>query len=131
VHDVMKTDEERGRIRGRTLGKILFRQILDLLLYLSFCLLSGTGLLIALRLPPGFKGGHGLTVLGLSRHEWGDLHTWIAYLFIALLALHLAVNWSWLVKCAASGRLWRLALGLGAGMLVICAFFVLPVTHGQ
>ena len=78
--------------------RITFRRILNLLLYLSFCVMVGTGLLMAYRLIPGSRGGQGLEVLGWNRHEWGALHTWVSYVFITLVAAHLAINWAWLTK---------------------------------
>ena len=107
--------------------KLLFRRVLNLFLYLSLCVMIGTGLLMAYRLVPGSRGGQGLEVLGWSRHEWGDLHTWVSYLFVALIAAHLAMSWTWLVKCAAQGRAWRLAAGLIAGAAIIGALLLLPV----
>lgn len=109
--------------------KMLLRRILNLLLYLSFCLLTGTGLLMAFRLVPGRKGGRGLEVLGWSRHDWGDLHSWVSYAFIGLVCIHLWINWAWLTKVAARGHLWRLLLGLAIGAAIIAAFLLLPVTH--
>jgi mono/diheme cytochrome c family protein len=111
--------------------KIPFRRILNLLLYLSFCVMVGTGLLIAYRLIPGSRGGQGLEVLGWSRHEWGALHTWVSYVFIALVAAHLAVNWTWLTKVAAKGHGWRLGAGLLAGAAIVGAFLLLPITQRQ
>lgn len=103
------------------------RRALNLLLYLSFCLMAGTGLLMAYRLVPGSRGGQGLHVLGWNRHEWGDLHTWVSYFFAALVVAHLAMSWTWLVKCAAQGRAWRLAAGLLAGVAIIGSLLLLPV----
>ncbi len=111
--------------------KVAFRRILNLLLYLSFCVMIGTGLLMAYRLVPGSRGGQGLEVLGWNRHDWGDLHTWVSYAFIALVVAHLAINWTWLMKCAARGHAWRLAAGLLLGAAIIGTFFLLPVTHRQ
>jgi hypothetical protein len=95
--------------------KLKIRRILNLLLYLSFCVMIGTGLMMAYRLVPGSRGGRGLEVLGWNRHQWGDFHTWVAFLFVALILIHLALNWAWLVKCAAKGLPWRLAAGLLVG----------------
>lgn len=105
----------------------MLTRTLNLLLYLSFCLLTGTGFLMAFRLPPGSRGGQRLEVLGWTRHQWGDLHTWISYLFIALVVIHLAMNWAWLAKVAAKGHLWRIAIGLIVGVSFIVAFLLLPV----
>jgi hypothetical protein len=107
--------------------KIVLRRILNLMLYLSFCLMIGTGLLMAYRLVPGSRGGRGLEVLGWNRHEWGDLHTWVSYVFVALVTVHLAINWAWLVKCAAKGHAWRLVAGFLAGAAIIIAFLLLPI----
>ena len=63
----------------------------NILLYLGFSFLLGTGLLLVFRLPPGSRGGHGLTMLGLSRHEWGDLHYWVA---LGMVAIRRSTVWS-------------------------------------
>lgn len=102
--------------------KLFARRVLNLLLYLSFCVVVGTGLLLEFRVC-----GHGLRALGWSRHQWGDIHTWVSYLFIALVMTHLLINWQWLIKVAASGYLWRIVLGLIAGLGFIAAFLFFPV----
>jgi hypothetical protein len=111
--------------------KLTIRRILNLLLYLTLCVMTGTGLLMAYRLVPGSRGGRGLEVLGWDRHEWGEFHTWVAYGFIAMLVTHLVINWTWLIKAAAKGRTWRILAGLGAGAAIIVTFLLLPVTHRQ
>jgi hypothetical protein len=115
----------------QTVMKLTIRRFLNLLLYLSFCVMIGTGLMMAYRLLPGSRGGKGLEVLGWNRHQWGDLHTWVAYLFVILILVHLALNWTWLVKCAAKGRAWRLAAGLLAGAAIIGVFLLLPLTKRE
>lgn len=109
--------------------KLAIRRILNLLLYLSLCVMAGTGLLMQYRLIPGNRGGQGLQLLGWNRHEWGDIHTWAAYVFVALVMVHLVMNWSWLVKIAGSGRAWPLAAGLIAGIAIVAAFLLLPVSR--
>lgn len=109
--------------------KTVLRRILNLLLYLSFCVMIGSGLLLAYRLLPGSRGGQGLTLLGWGRHDWGDLHTWVSYVFIALTILHLVINWKWLVKVASQDHVWRLLAGLLVGLGIIAAFLLLPIEH--
>lgn len=59
---------------------------------------------------------------GLTRHEWGDYHYWIALGLLAVLSLHLFLHWKWIVgvvrgkRTEASGR--RLLLGLFAFVAV-------------
>ena len=96
-------------------------------LWLVMCALAGTGLLLAFRLPPGSRGGRGLSVLGWGRHDWGDLHTWLSYGFLALMIVHLGLHWRWFWQIAARKRSWPLLLGFGAGIALIVTFLFLPV----
>jgi hypothetical protein len=64
---------------------------------------------------------------GYGRHEWGDIHTWVAYFGIILAVVHLGLNWQWLVKVAASKHIWRLAGGILLGLLIVVAFLLLPL----
>jgi len=78
-----------------------------------------TGLLIYLVLPPG--SGHGkMTVLGMDRHGWGDVHFWLAVAVLALVVVHVALHWQWvstmvmrmLHRRGAPSRARRNAIGL-------------------
>lgn len=67
----------------------------------SLVALSGliaTGLIMESVLPPGTGGlgrGKGSRLWGWGRHDWGELHFYLAISFIALLAGHLALHWRW------------------------------------
>lgn len=103
----------------------------NLLLWILFCVMSGTGLLLAYRLPPGSRGGHGLSALGWTRHDWGDLHFWISFAFLALLLIHLALHWRWFWQIASRRRAWPLLAGIGAGLMVMIGLFCLPVKRQE
>ena len=107
------------------IDKADLKRIIDLTLYLLFCALAGTGLLLAFRMPHGGGSGDGL-FLGLRRHTWGEVHTWLAYATLAVVTFHLMLNWQWLVKVAASKHLWRLAVGFVAGLLIVSVFLFIP-----
>ena len=108
-----------------------FMRVTNLLLYLSFCGLIGTGALLTWKLVPGSQGGHGLTVLDMSRHEWADIHFWLAAVCVAATLAHLILNWPWLKKIASSGKAWRLVAGLAAGLILIFGIYALPVQSNQ
>ena len=55
--------------------------------------LATTGGLMYLRLPLG-SGAE--TIWGMSRHEWGQKHFWLAVSFLALSVLHVALHMGWL-----------------------------------
>ena len=107
------------------IGKSDWKKVVDLTLYLLFCALVGTGLLLAYRLPHGGGGGHAL-FLGHGRHVWSEVHTWLAYAAIIVGAIHLLLNWEWLVKVAASKRPWRLGVGILTGLLIVSVFLFVP-----
>lgn len=74
--------------------------IINVAAFILFLLLASTGLLIWLVLP----SGHGyLTVWGMNRHAWGDIHFWIAISFLVLIVIHLFLHWSW-IKCMLFSR---------------------------
>ena len=108
---------------------------IDAAAYAGIVLLATTGLLLRIQLPPGSGGLHGMgsgaaaaarevgLVWGLSRHEWGTVHYWIALGVMAVLAVHLALHWKWIdcvlrgkPRSAYSGR--RLAVGLASLVLI-------------
>ncbi len=107
--------------------RTILPRALNLLLWLSFCAMAGTGLLLAFRLPPGSRGGRGLEALGLGRHEWGDVHTWVSYIFMATIVVHLALHWRWLWQIAARKRAWPMLAGFGLGIAQLLFLALQPV----
>jgi hypothetical protein len=55
-----------------------------------------TGIILRFTLPPG--SGHSMTLWSLNRHEWGDLHFWLSLAAVAIVILHLALHWTWVVS---------------------------------
>lgn len=102
-------------------------RILNYLLYLSTCLLIGTGLVLEFRLVPGSKGGKGLSLLGYGRHDWSDVHLWISYLFIVLIIMQLVLHWKWLIKIASQNHSWRLWAGFLFGIVIILFLMLFPI----
>lgn len=68
--------------------------LVDSLSLVAFVLLVATGVIMYFVLPPG---SHGVTLWGLGRHDWGDIHFWVAVGFLGLLAVHLLLHWKWIV----------------------------------
>lgn len=101
--------------------------------------LVATGLLIWLVLPAHSRDA---TVWGWTRHDWGDLHAWIAVGLVSLLVLHLALNWNWVCSvvgklCGQAGKpqsIVRRSVGIGALLLIAAAlagFLLLAVASRQ
>ncbi|MBN1147290.1 MAG: DUF4405 domain-containing protein [Anaerolineales bacterium] len=78
---------------------------LDSLLLVAFVLANLSGLVAWLILPQGgYQGGrnpaYNALLLGLTRHEWNDLHLWSSLAIIAILGVHVWLHWKWIVCMA-------------------------------
>ncbi len=83
----------------------------DSLALVACSFVATTGLVLQTALPPGsgrLEAGlperQVLLLWGLSRHEWGRIHLWAAYLLLAILLLHLAMHWKWLLAMLTRKR---------------------------
>lgn len=83
----------------------------DSLALVACTFVATTGLVLETALPPGsgrLEAGlpdrQILLLWGLSRHEWGRIHLWAAYLLLTILLLHLAMHWKWLLAMLTRKR---------------------------
>jgi len=76
--------------------RTLLNIAIDALAALVMLGMIATGIIIRFTLPPG--SGRVLGVWGLTRHQWGDLHFWMALAAVAIVVLHLAMHWTWVVS---------------------------------
>jgi hypothetical protein len=73
--------------------------IIDVLMFLCIVAMAGLGLLMKYVLLPGrvarakYGGPVELTWLGWDRHDWGDIHLYLAFLLLGLLTLHIIFHW--------------------------------------
>ena len=101
--------------------------LVDAVALAAIMLLSATGVLIRYVLPPG--SGHFDQLWGMDRHQWGQVHFWIAVVLLSTLALHLFLHWHWVI-CMVKGRpgrgsAIRVSLAI-VGVLAIAGFMVAP-----
>ena len=113
--------------RSPVMMKLWWNRFVDFFLWISVCLMLSTGFILRYRLPPGGRGGRGLETWGWDRHEWGDLHTWIAYTVCGLVVLHLILHWNWLMRTAWPKVKWPVVTGLILGVLLSLSAWFLPV----
>jgi hypothetical protein len=99
------------------------KYFINALLFIDICSTAIIGLLLGFVIPKG--NGHPGTryFLGLPRHQWGDIHLYLAVLLLILLAVHLWLNWTWVVQSTKRyfGDNWEKALCVisGAWALVL------------
>lgn len=104
-------------------------RIIDTLAFAGFVLVTTTGVLLRYLLPPGSGGLHRIglgfgaakrpiTLLwGLSRHDWGTVHFWIALGLMIVLTIHLILHWRW-IKGSLRGQS-RAGSGIRAGLGIV------------
>jgi hypothetical protein len=74
--------------------------IIDATMFLTMMAMAGLGLLMKYIMPPGrvlrekYGSNPELTWLGWDRHDWGDIHFYLALTFLTLLVLHIILHWS-------------------------------------
>jgi hypothetical protein len=102
--------------------------LVDAISFAAFLFLTTTGVLVRYILPPG--SGRFTTLWGLDRHDWGDIHFWLALIFFACLSAHLFLHWKWIVflfkgkKREGSGV--RVGLGI-VGVITLLALALAPL----
>ena len=80
--------------------------IIDSAAVIIFAAVTATGFIMMYVLPPGTGGcgrhahggagrGHIRELLGMSRHQWGEIHYWLAVALIILMAVHIYLHWEW------------------------------------
>ena len=81
--------------------------IIDLVSFVDLAGLVVTGFIIKYVLPPGtggrgrmlhqgMGGEHTKEFWSMTRHEWGDIHFYLAVLFAILMCVHVILHWGWI-----------------------------------
>jgi hypothetical protein len=76
-----------------------------------------SGIIIKYVLPRGsgrrWRGGRGgaeageniRELLSMPRHQWLDIHFWLAVAFVVLVIIHILLHWSWFKSYSCSKKL--------------------------
>lgn len=113
--------------------------VIDAIMLILLMAIAGFGFLIKYVLVPGFKrnalynGDVELYYMGLERHEWGSIHLWLSFVFLALMILHIILHWK-MITCIfrqmVTGKISRIVIAVFTGLLAIffalAPFFVKP-----
>ena len=73
--------------------------LIDSLMFLCVMAMAGLGFLMKYIMPPGrelwvkYGSNPALSWLGWDRHDWGDIHLYLAVAFLSLLSFHIVLHW--------------------------------------
>jgi hypothetical protein len=88
--------------------KNTFNILISIFSFTVLMTMISTGLILKFILPPGsgrpetlMRGGRHFEktidlLMGLSRHEWGQIHLYIALTFLALIVIRIILHWNWI-----------------------------------
>ena len=97
----------------------------DAVAFAMFVFLVATGVLMEFLLPAG--SGYSTSLWGLERHGWGDIHFWIAVVFLTALAVHLYLHWKWIVSVLRGHPREGSGVRVGLGVLGLVALLAIAV----
>ncbi|MFW6159923.1 MAG: DUF4405 domain-containing protein [Acidobacteriota bacterium] len=105
-----------------------WKYLVDSLLFISFFGLALIGILMGFFIASGPKVAESdKYFLGLYRHQWGDIHIYLALTFVTLGIIHLILSWSWIKGKAKnifkSGWKIMMTATVLAGLLVVVLFW--------
>jgi len=80
--------------------KIRLNFFVDFSMFLCMVCLAISGIIQKYVLPPARGTRRGLGPeewMGWTRHDWDDVHFWIAVVAVTLLFVHIILHWRWIV----------------------------------
>ncbi len=106
--------------------------VIDAVMLVLLMAIAGLGFLIKYVLVPGFKRNALYTsdvelyFMELTRHEWGSIHLWLSFVFLALIILHIIMHWKMITcifKQMITGRASRAVIAVF--IVIVTVFFAL------
>ena len=101
------------------------------LLFVDICSIAVVGLLLAFVIPGGRGPYASKLFMGLHRHEWGNIHLYLSLFMLALLGLHIRLNWKWVASSTRAyfGENWSKALWTLCAAWVVVLFFAWAIVR--
>ncbi|MFZ7101806.1 MAG: DUF4405 domain-containing protein [Peptococcaceae bacterium] len=96
--------------------KVTEQYVASIALFILFAVDCFSGFVLWLILPRGsldyynMLSGSGRTFWGLQRDIWVDIHAWIATLIVAIIIIHVILNWKWVVNVSQKILKWGVQL---------------------
>ena len=111
-------------------------KFIDIAAFIGFIFVVSTGVLLRYVLPT--QSGRTVELIGMNRHEWGDIHFQITVVFLFILSIHLILHWKFFFRMFQDGfksaGTFRLVLGIVALVAVLAlaaAPFIAPLEYSE
>jgi len=61
-------------------------------LLISWTVSAVSGFILYLA-PEGQRSGRAILLFGLAKHQWAEFHTWLSFLALGFIILHIIIDW--------------------------------------
>lgn len=112
---------------------IMVARLLNYILYTLGILLAGTGMILQWKIPHG-PTGRSISLWGLDKHDWKDLHLWGGIALTVLVLWHLWLHRKWIKTVACKKHASKMLIGLLAPIALVGIIIATPLgelTEGQ
>ena len=101
-------------------------KIIDVIAFCLFALMVSSGVILHYVIP--VRSGRSVTIWGMTRHEWGDIHFWIATIFLGVLVMHLFIHGRFIMNMiGGAGRNYS-GIRFSLGLVALLAILLLAVS---
>jgi hypothetical protein len=107
------------------MSRTTLNYLIDALSFIGFTFLAATGVLLRYVLPPG--SGRWSTLWGLQRHDWSEIHFWVAVFFLLVLSMHLFFHWSWITAFVKGHKREESGVRVALGIVALIALLALAL----
>jgi len=101
-------------------------RLLNYILYALGILLAGTGTILKWKIPHG-PSGREISLWGLGKHDWRDLHLWVGIALTVLVFWHLWLHRKWIMNVACKKHSGKMLIGLSAPILLVVVIIATPL----
>ena len=101
-------------------------RLLNYILYVLGILLAGTGIILKWKIPHG-PAGRDISLWGLGKHDWKDIHLWGGILLTLLVLWHLWLHRKWIINVACKKHAGKIFIGLLAPIVLVGAIIITPL----
>jgi mono/diheme cytochrome c family protein len=111
--------------------RVLDNLIVDAIAAILMVAVVATGYILRFPLPPGTNKS--LSLWGLTRHQWGQIHFWFSLALLVLIVVHVCLHWQW-IAVSVKRRFWGTVTppksSLGSGRFTILLLAVALALFG-
>ncbi|MGI0118245.1 DUF4405 domain-containing protein [Zooshikella sp. RANM57] len=94
----------------------------DIISFITLVLMTATGIFLEYVLP---ERSRGMSVLGLTRHQWGDIHYYVALVFLLMMSLHLLLHIKFIKSVILRNSSKEIKYRIAVGVLGLVGLFFL------